>query len=182
MIGPPLWALAIGFAEWFWRQRTSSRAQAWRTTALVLLAMALLARSPQRLARRGGSRATLIAGACFAVFGYPLGRAVLRDRSAAPPQDTLDADLIGLGLLAVAEESIWGARVEPALGPWLTAVLFAIKHPLIDGRWRRVLGLGLFWIGLALVRRRSPEAATLLHVGANVSGVLVGHWSGRDQF
>ena len=50
------------------------------------------------------------------------------------------------------------------------------------GRWRRAAGLALFWAGLGLVRRRSPDLALGLHIAANASGVLLGHLSGEDSF
>ena len=40
----------------------------------------------------------------------------------------------------------------------------------------------VFWAGLGLVRRRSPELALGLHIAANASGVLLGHLSGEDSF
>jgi hypothetical protein len=180
MLEPLLWTLAIGGTEWCWRQRVSSRAVAWRGTAVMLLPVALLAPRP-RVQRRGGARASLV-GVCVAVFGYPLGRVLLADRCRAHPSDTLRDELVGLGLLALAEELIRGGQVEPVLGSLVTAGLFATKHALIDGRWRRVGGLGLFSLGLALVRRHSPAGAILVHVGANATVVVLGHWSGRDQF
>jgi len=123
-----------------------------------------------------------VAGGLIAVFGYPLGRTLLGDRSRSGPTDGLCSELLGLGLLTVTEELVWGRQVEPLTGVPATAVLFALKHALIDGRWRRVLGLGLFWLGLGLVRRQSPRVALLVHCVANASGVVIGHWLDQDQF
>jgi hypothetical protein len=45
-----------------------------------------------------------------------------------------------------------------------------------------LLGLALFWLGLAVVRWQSLRAALLAHLAANGSAVVVGHWLDRDQF
>ena len=47
---------------------------------------------------------------------------------------------------------------------------------------RRTLGLGLFWTGLGLLRRRARSAAAVAHVSANTGAVLLGHFTGRDRF
>ena len=47
---------------------------------------------------------------------------------------------------------------------------------------RRAAGLGLFWVGLGLVRKRSPLLALGVHVAANASGVMLGHLTGEDRF
>jgi hypothetical protein len=72
--------------------------------------------------------------------------------------------------------------VEPSLGRAATSTLFAAKHVVIDGRWRRALGLALFWSGLSLLRRRSCRLALAAHVAANATAVAVGHLSGADRF
>jgi len=162
--------------------RLTSRARAWQATGVVLLPTAVLAAGPRRWVRRGKNTWCVAGGLLLALVGYPLGRAILGDKPIAPPQDGLSDDVLGLGLLALTEELVWGRQVEPVLSVPLTAAMFAIKHPLIDGRWRRVLGLALFWLGLALVRPRSPAAAAVAHVVANASGVLLGHLIGVDQF
>jgi len=84
--------------------------------------------------------------------------------------------------VAPAEELVWGRQVEPRIGVAPTALLFAAKHVALDGRWRRGLGLALFWTGLGLVRSRSPRLAAAIHVATNAGGVLLGHSTGRDQF
>jgi hypothetical protein len=119
----------------------------------------------------------------LALAGYPLGCALLGHRPDQPPPDPAGLELAALaGAVAPAEELIWGRRVEPRLGIPLTAGLFALKHVVIDGRWRRAGGLALFWVGLGLTRRRSPRLALALHVTANASGVWLGHLVRRDQF
>ena len=128
------------------------------------------------------SRAAWVVGSSIALLGYPLGRWLLADRTRSRPPDGLCSELRGLGLLTITEELVWGDQVEPAIGVPATAALFALKHPLIDGRWRRVLGLALFWLGLAVVRRQSRWHALLVHLAANGAGVAVGHWLEQDQF
>jgi hypothetical protein len=147
----------------------------------VLGAAAALERPPRPL--RSGGKASLVAGVPLAVAGYPAGCALLRHMPSGPPPDLLPLELLAVaGVVAPVEELTWGRLVEPSLGIPATAVLFAIKHVVVDGRWRRAAGLGLFWVGLGLVRRRSPRWALGLHVAANASGVVLGHVRGRDQF
>jgi hypothetical protein len=84
--------------------------------------------------------------------------------------------------VAPVEELLWGAVVGPEIGFLATAGFFAVKHPLVDRRWRRVLGLFLFWIGLSQVRMYSSPLALVLHVAANAGGVIIGHRQNLDQF
>ena len=115
--------------------------------------------------------------------GYPLGCAVLRHKPSGPPLDPFPLELAAVaGVIAPAEELTWGGLVEPALGIPLTAALFAVKHVVIDGKWRRVLGLSVFWVGLGLVRSRSPRLALGLHIAVSASGVLLGHLNRQDSF
>jgi len=86
------------------------------------------------------------------------------------------------GVIAPVEEITWGGLVEPALGIPVTAALFAAKHVVIDGKWRRTVGLASFWVGLGLVRSRSPKLALGLHMAVNASGVLLGHLRSQDSF
>ncbi|HEY8797828.1 MAG TPA: hypothetical protein VIO85_08190 [Candidatus Dormibacteraeota bacterium] len=86
------------------------------------------------------------------------------------------------GVIAPVEEITWGGLVEPALGIPVTAALFAAKHVVIDGKWRRTVGLAAFWVGLGLVRSRSPKLALGLHMAVNASGVLLGHLRSQDSF
>jgi hypothetical protein len=122
-------------------------------------------------------------GIPLVLAGYPLGCALLGHRSSRPPPDSPELEVAALAaVLAPVEELTWGRRVEPRLGILLTSLLFGAKHVVIDGKWRRVAGLALFWVGLGLVRRRSPALALALHVTANTSGVVAGHLTGRDTF
>jgi membrane protease YdiL (CAAX protease family) len=117
--------------------------------------------------------------------GYPIGRALLGDSplAASAPRDSLAAELAALGIVVpVAEELVWGGLVEGELGVPVTSLLFAVKHAAIDGRWRRSLGLALFWAGLGMVRRTSPPRALGLHVAGNTTAVVLGHAMARDQF
>jgi hypothetical protein len=75
----------------------------------------------------------------------------------------------------------WG-RVERDAGIPATALLFAAKHVVIDRRWRRFLGLAIFWAGLGLIRGRSETLALVIHVTANGAGVVLGRAAGRDNF
>lgn len=75
--------------------------------------------------------------------GYPLGRGLLGDAPSGVPSDPLSLELAATGVIVPAvEEAIWGPRVEPRIGIARTAALFAAKHVVVDGRWRRGLGLG----------------------------------------
>jgi len=118
----------------------------------------------------------------LATLGYPLGRRLLGDRMAARPPQNLALELVALEVVAATEELTWGAIVEPEIGPAATATLFAVKHILIDGRWRRGAGLFAFWMGLAAQRRRWPVIAVLVHGALNAAGVVQGHLTGRDRF
>lgn len=122
-------------------------------------------------------------GIPLALAGYPLGCALLGHRPYQGPPDQAALELAAVaGVVAPVEELTWGRRIEPRIGILGTAALFAAKHVAIDGKWRRVAGLGLFWVGLGLVRRRSPMLALGLHVAANASGVMLGHLTGEDRF
>jgi hypothetical protein len=176
------WALLIGVTEAAWRWRVRSRAGAWQLTALSLLAASLWPSPPSGPGRARTPEWMPWLGLTLSVAGYPVGRMIAGDRAAMAPRDTLGADLLALSLLAIAEERTWAVHVEPVLGPISTAILFAVKHPLLDNRWRRALGLALFWTGLSVVRQKSKRGALWLHVAANVSGVLLGHARQRDQF
>ncbi len=122
-------------------------------------------------------------GIPLALAGYPLGCALLVHRPYQRPPDPLALELTALaGAVAPVEELTWGRLIEPRIGIPATAALFAAKHVAIDGKWRRAAGLGLFWVGLGLVRRRSPILALGLHVAANASGVVLGHLTGEDRF
>jgi membrane protease YdiL (CAAX protease family) len=102
---------------------------------------------------------------------------------ASSPRDGLAAELVALGLVVpVAEELAWGGLVEEDLGVAATSLLFAAKHCLLDGRWRRSLGLAAFWVGLGMIRRASPAQAMRLHVACNTAAVALGYATARDQF
>ena len=123
-----------------------------------------------------------VIGLGLSLFGYSLGRRILGDSDRAAPSDGLVSTSRSGIVVPLAEERVWGTKVEPALGIATTAALFALKHVAIDGRARRVLGLAAFWAGLGLVRERSPRGAALLHCACNTGAVLRGHATGRDQF
>ena len=161
------------------RRIIPSRARAWLVAYSALGLVARWSRPRRRVPRRGSP----LPGAVVAVAGYPLGRALLDDHPVIPPPDSAGIELAALGgTVAAAEELIWGGLVEPELGIGVTSVLFAAKHALIDGRWRRTLGLALFAAGLGLVRSCSPRSAWAVHTICNSAGVVLGHATGRDQF
>ena len=171
------------------RHRIPSRSRAWLVAYSALGAAAsvkLLARPrelPPDTEGRSKGRAGLVAGLVLSGIGYQLGRRALGDRPTVPPSEPLWLEMAALaGVVAPVEEVVWGGLVQPGTGVVATGALFAAKHPLIDGRWRRTLGLGLFGIGLGLLRRRSRKLALLVHVGCNAGGVALGHLTGRDQF
>jgi hypothetical protein len=172
------WAGLITGVEWLARRPPRRRSQAWLLAYGALGGLALL--SGARLAPRSGGLS--LPGLTLATIGYPLGRRVMGDVSTDAPSEHLALELAALGVVAITEELTWGAIVEPELGPAATAALFAAKHVVIDGRWRRGLGLFAFWLGLAAQRRRWPVAAMLVHVALNGAGVVQGHVSGRDRF
>jgi hypothetical protein len=172
------WAGLITGAEWLARRPPRGRSQAWLLAYSALGGLALL--SGARLAPRSGGLS--LPGLTLAAIGYPLGRRVMGDHSSDAPPQHLALELVALEVVAITEELTWGAIVEPELGPAATAALFAAKHVLIDGRWRRGLGLIAFWMGLAAQRRRWPVAAMLLHAALNAAGVIEGHTTSRDRF
>lgn len=187
------WAVLITSTEWMARRSFERRSHAWLVSygGLALLALAfgarLRARSGGRPRAGFGRRlkpgsAIDWPGLALATFGYPLGRKLLGDRPSTAPPDGPALELIVIEIVAGAEELTWGAIVEPALGRTITAVLFAAKHVIIDRRWRRSLGLFLFWMGLAVQRRRWPGAALIAHALLNGIAVVSGHRSRRDQF
>lgn len=177
-----LLAVAVATAELSARRSLRSRGRALIVSHGALgVGSLMVSRWPPRSRPVGPARVAW--GLGLALFGYPLGRALLGSRSSQPPPDDLGTELAALGLLVpIVEERIWGGLVEPSAGAATTAVLFAAKHGVVDGRWDRVMGLGLFWFGLAQVRRASPAAAAVLHCAINMSGVVIGHALRSDQF
>ena len=172
------WAAAITVAEAGARRLLRNRSRGWLLAYPIVGATALID-WPAR-PRRGGA---LWVGIPLALAGYPIGCALLGHHPTGPPPDSQAVELLTLaGVVAPAEELAWGGRVESRLGIAPTALLFAAKHVAIDGRWRRALGLVLFWTGLGIVRRSLPMLALGIHVAANAGGVVVGHATGRDQF
>lgn len=163
------------------RRALGGRARGW-LAAYPILAAAAATAGVQSAGRRP-QRGALWLGLPLAIAGYPLGCRLLGHRPSAPPPDLLEMELAALAAcVAPAEELVWGGQVESRIGIVSTALLFAAKHVVIDGRWRRSLGLALFWTGLGLVRSRSPQLAAAVHSAANGGGVLLGHATGRDQF
>jgi hypothetical protein len=164
------------------RRRVRSRSRAWLIAYPLLACAAPLDPAPQRR-KRAAAWPWLWLGVPLALAGYPVGCALLGHRPYQPPPDQEALEMVALaGVVAPTEELVWAGRVEPRLGVLLTAALFAAKHVVIDGRWRRAGGLALFWAGLGMVRRRSPHLALALHVTANAAGVWLGHQTGQDAF
>jgi hypothetical protein len=174
------WAAAITGTEWAIRKATGRRLTAWMVTYAGLGGVAFV------LSRGDGvdrPDRTWVSGAVLASVGYPLGRRLAGDfPKGAPTEPALTEGLVIAGVVAPAEELLWGRLVEPALGIGPTAALFAIKHGIVDGRWRRTAGLALFWAGLGLIRRSSPRKAMALHVALNAGGLALGRVTGVDQF
>jgi hypothetical protein len=177
------WAAAVAGVEWSARRAFHSRSTAWLVAYAALGWAAVAAGARVEPGSLDEDRRRTIAGAVLAMAGYPVGRALLRDRPDQAPPDPAPVEAVAIvGVVAPAEELVWGELIEPELGLAPTAALFALKHPLVDGRWRRALGLGLSWYGLGLVRKSSPLAALALHAGNNATGVLMGRITGQDQF
>jgi hypothetical protein len=172
------WAGLTTGAEWWARRTLRGRSQAWLAAYGALGSLALL--SGARLAPRSGGLS--LSGLTLAATGYSFGRRLMGDHPSDAPSQNLALELAALGVVAISEELTWGAIVEPALGPAATATLFAAKHVVIDGRWRRGPGLCAFWMGLAIQRRRWPAATLLVHAALNAAGVIQGHLTGRDRF
>jgi hypothetical protein len=175
------WAVGITAAELGARRLLGNRARGW-ILAYSLLGIAALSAGPP--ARRGRPmRNALWLGVPLALAGYSVGCALMGHRWSGPPVEDEPSELVALsGVVAPVEELAWGGHVETRFGVLPTSVLFAAKHVVIDGRWRRALGLALFWAGLGMVRSRSRVLALGLHVAANAGGVILGHASGRDRF
>jgi hypothetical protein len=164
------------------RRLSPSRSRAWLAAYPLLGAAALAFHAPRKVHADRGSLALLI-GVPLVLAGYPLGCALLRHQASGPPPDPLGLELVAVaGVVAPVEEITWGRLVEPRIGIPLTAALFAAKHVVIDGKWRRAAGLALFWVGLGLVRTRSTRLALALHIATNASGVALGHLRGQDSF
>jgi len=177
------WVVAVVVSERIARSAVTSRSRGLLLAYLSLGAVTLLSEVDRSSRTVDGSRGTVVAGLALTFSGYQLGRALLSDRPDVPPSESLAADTVALGIVVpVVEEAIWGARVEPIIGITATSLAFALKHSLVDGRWRRTLGLAAFWTGLALLRRRSRATALAAHVAANVGAVVLGHATGRDRF
>ena len=170
-------------------ERHARRAVGTRSGALLALYAALGVIAASRATgkpvstTKSGSGGALALGLGLTFSGYQLGRWLLDDRPSDEPSDSLTLELVSLGVVVpLVEEMIWGARVQPAVGLAATSAAFAVKHPVVDGRWARTIGLGLFGTGLGLLRRRSRSAAAVAHVSANAGAVLLGHLTGRDRF
>ena len=175
------WAVGITAAELGARQLLGNRARGWIAAYSLVGLAALATELPAR--RATPRRESLWLGVSLAIAGYPLGCALLGHRWAGPPPDDEQTELVALaGVVAPAEEFAWGGQVERRLGVVPTSVLFAAKHVAIDGRWRRALGLALFWCGLGILRSRSRVLALTVHAVANAGGVMLGHASGEDRF
>ena len=173
--------MAVTAAEAAARSRLRSRARAWLAAYAVVATVA--AAAAPRLRRRRRLPGALWVGIPLVLGGYQAGRALAGDRTSGPPPEPAGLELVALAaVVAPAEELAWGGQVEPRLGVVATAGLFALKHVIVDGRRRRAPGLALFWLGLGLVRSRSPRLALALHVAVNAGGVLLGHATGRDSF
>ena len=179
------WAAGVILGERQARRAVGSRARALLLVygGLGIVAASGMTNKAASGSERGRGRGALALGLGLTFGGYQLGRWLLHDRPSNEPSEPLALELVSLGVVVpIVEELIWGARIEPAMGLAVTSAVFAVKHPVVDGRWRRVLGLGLFWTGLGLVRRRSRSAAAVAHVSANAGAVLLGHRTGRDRF
>lgn len=181
MISAAVWVLAVVAVEGGARRAIASRARAWIASYVLLGASVVIAGA--HLRREGDAFAPVWLGVALALVGYPVGRALLADRPQSAPEDRLWWELPAVGVMVpVVEELIWGGRVEAAYGVAATSALFAAKHVVIDRRWRRFLGLAVFWAGLGVVRAVHPLPALLLHVAANSGGVVLGHATRKDQF
>ncbi len=159
----------------------NQRAWGWIAAYSLIGLGSLAGRMPASHPRR--VRGALWIGVPLALAGYPVGCALLRHRWGGRPRDDELTELVALaGIVALAEELAWGGHVERRLGVVPTSILFAAKHVVIDGRWRRGLGLALFWCGLGMIRTRSHALALFLHMAANAGGVVLGHATHRDRF
>jgi hypothetical protein len=177
-----VWVVAVTVGERQARRAIGGRAAALLATYVPLGVVAALRSSGPRNVRPS-PRWALPLGIGLTFGGYQLGRWLLGDQPTEEPSDPFVLELLSLGVLVpVAEEMIWGARVEPAVGVGVTACVFAGKHPSVDDRWRRTLGLAAFWAGLGLIRRRSRLGAVVAHVIANSGAVALGHATGRDRY
>ena len=85
-------------------------------------------------------------------------------------------------LVPLSEEFLWRGMIQRrlalVLGPWpaiqLTAVLFSLKHAVVDaslGRLLFIVGLGAVWGYVA--HRRSWHASAVLHAATNTLATLL---------
>lgn len=177
------WLAATVLAERGARRACGSRAAGWLLAYPLLAAPAALAAVRARTLPDPRPPLPVGLGLVLVLAGYQAGRIALGDRPDRPPPDAAAVEAFALAaVVAPVEELLWGAVVERRSGPWVTAVAFALKHGLVDGRWRRVTGLAAFWLGLASLRARSPGLACVVHGAVNAAGVAIGHRRGLDQF
>jgi len=180
LVGPVALA-GVVVLERLGKRLTGSRAKGWIGSYLII-GLAALVLGPENPTRNALDWRVAL-GVALALGGYQLGRLVLGDRPDRPRSESKTLELVALaGVVAPVEELLWGAVVGPEIGFLATAGLFAVKHPLVDGRWRRLLGLFVFWLGLSLVRAYSWPLALVLHMAANAGGVVIGHRQNLDQF
>ena len=182
LVGSVAWAGATTLAERLVRTVSPSRSMGLLATYVPLgIAAAARGRAPSE--GRPGSASEAVVGLSLAFGGYQVGRWLLDDVPDQEPPDAFVPELVTLGVVVpLAEEAIWASRVEPRFGVVATAAAFATKHPIVDRRWRRTLGLALFWTGLGLIRRRTRRGAALAHVVANSGAAVLGHLTRRDRF
>lgn len=132
-----------------------------------------------------GSWMLAVVGAAAAGVSYEGLRWLCAGRSRRPLAESYPLKREGLALvvvLPVVEQMLWGWILTPALGTLVVAALFAIKHPLSDGNWRRSPALVGFWLGMSLVRSVNPFLAIVIHMLLNGVAFAKTVRSRRDEF
>lgn len=163
-----------------------SRSTAWLIVhPLTLLLAVLLLDFHVPSTPHAGAWTVAALGVVGAAAAYAVLRWAFRDTARRPLGTDYPAAREGLALVVVlpaVEQMLWGWALAPALGTVTVALLFAIKHPVSDGNWRRVPALSGFWLGISAVRTVDPFLAIASHMCLNAVAFAKTVVNRRDEF